>query len=999
VRPIPQVEPMTAAPELKPGPAGSPRRWWLLPPVAAACWIPLMLALDPSSRTRALTVGNAAMCALAVAGLRWHRPSNGRAWWLLAVGNICAVAAGVLEQAGGDVASVTGGPVAASLAGVLYLTGYSLIIVGYLRLLKQRSGHRDATRQLDALIFAAAAMLLMWTFLLRPLLANVPVDSPEWWLLVIIPSLDLLIAFLLFRLLLLPTGGNLTIHLIAGAMAAVVLADVARVILTGTGGDETLSLVGYLVGLALWASAMLHPHLRWAGARAVVDDDKPGSVRLLFLAAAAAVAPGVYAVHRLSGRDGEELDGIVLIAFLLYALFVARLRVTVRDLDRSKARIARTADREQILSRTGRALMAAHSRPAALQLCADGAAELTGVTGARILTGPPEGGDGWGVPLKETDPRGPSLWLPEATPPNREVRQALAFLAASTAVRLDAIDAADSVQASEARFRSVVQHANDGIVLTDGDGYFTYASPSCQQLLGVPPSDLVGNSAFLLFDDEQELARAQALLVELLDRPRDPIDAEFTIPHPDGRPRTLAATYTNLLDEPGVNSIVGNFRDVTDEQAMKATMRHRAETDELTGLANRRVLQERIAQLCQRHDAPFAVLLLDLDDFKSVNDTLGHDAGDRLLITMAHRLQDELRGPDLVCRLGGDEFAVVLSGLSHPEEATEVAARLVQAVCQPTTIGGNSVRPGASVGIALSSDVVPSAETLLGSADLALYAAKRAGKSIWCRYTPGMREEAVARVSMRRDLERALLADEIIPLYQPLVDMRDGRVVGAEALVRWRRPDGALQSPAGFLPLAEETGLITALDARVLRQACVDAAEWVAADPSFMVTVNVSGRELGSLGFSDGVLTTLTDTGLAPQNLILEVTETSFMAAVDQARANLKALRDQGVRLAIDDFGTGYSSLGRLSTLPVDVLKIDRSFVDGVDGGPESAAIAKAIVRLAATLRLQTIAEGIERETQATALTGMRCTIGQGFLYAHPMPRSQLTTLLAEQAT
>ncbi|HUG85714.1 MAG TPA: EAL domain-containing protein [Euzebya sp.] len=972
-------------------------RWWT-PPAVAAVWVPLALTQDPVGRQWMLLVGNAAMIVVAIAGMVRHRPAGARPWWLLVAGTVSALLGGILDHVGRGTPPASGPATPPVLASAAYAFAFVCLIAGYLGLLRVRSGRRDPTRELDALIFAAAYMLLLWTFLIRPLLGTVPVGSGEWWLIIVIPALNLLMALLLYRLLLLPNDGNVTLRLIAGSMGVVVLTDGVRVALVGMGGDDTLSLGGYHIALALWAGAMLHRHVRRACSPSVADDDRPGSTRLMMLAGSAAVAPALYAMHRFAGRDDHELDGLVFLSFLLFALFVARLRVTLVALDRSRRRIAQTADREQILSRTAAALMSATDHEEVHRLCAQAAADLTGQAGARILDEPPGDGDGWVLPLvQETAPRGTCLWLSASPQPDGDVHQALAFLATATTIRLEALDAAAGLGRSEARFRSVVQHAADGIIITDADGRIRYASPSSRRLLGRPVADLLGTISLLLIDGRDEQARARAFMELVLQRPQQALTDDFKIVHVDGRPRTCTVAITNLLDEPGVRGLVMNFRDITEQEVLKATLLHRAETDELTGLGNRRRLLEHLEGLCQRQGGPFAVLLLDLDDFKTINDTLGHDAGDRLLVTIARRLEQAMRGDEVVCRLGGDEFAVVLSTLHHPDEGSEVAARLLSRLNEPTTIGVRSLRPAASVGIVLSSDVAPSTQDLLSSADLALYAAKGAGKDTWHRYTPGMREDAIARVRLEGDLERALQGIAIVNHYQPLMDLHLDRIVGAEALVRWQKPDGSIEGPAGFLSLAEETHLILELGKKVLRQACVDAVSWVAVDPAFTINVNVSGRQLDRAGFSREVIAILADTGLAPSHLVLEITETSFMRALEDCRANLESLREHGVRLAIDDFGTGYSSLGRLRTMPVDLLKIDQSFVEGVDGGPENSALAKAICRLAATLKLPIIAEGIERETQTRALKAMGCRLGQGFLYGHPMPQWELTLMQASQ--
>jgi diguanylate cyclase (GGDEF)-like protein len=402
-----------------------------------------------------------------------------------------------------------------------------------------------------------------------------------------------------------------------------------------------------------------------------------------------------------------------------------------------------------------------------------------------------------------------------------------------------------------------------------------------------------------------------------------------------------------------------------------------------------------------------AVLLVDLDHFKRVNDSLGHAVGDELLVIVAQRLLAATRGSDTVARLGGDEFAILLAGVDHEADAIRVADRIVARLAEPFHLGTRTLHIGASVGIALAAPG-DAADDLLRNADLALYEAKGGGKGHHALYAPALHTSAVERLELEDELRRALERTEAggdgTPLllhYQPVIDLRTGRMRGAEALVRWRHPVRGMIPPAAFIPLAEATDLIVPLGRWVLREACRAAAAWTghATDdgPGPSVSVNVSGRQLARADFLDEVTAALRDTRLAPERLVLEVTESVLLADLDVALGRLSTLRALGVRLALDDFGTGYSSLAYLQRLPVEVLKIDRAFTADVTDDGKRGAFARTILTLAETLGLRAVAEGVETVAQHQALLALGCELGQGYLYARPLDGAALQHFLGAE--
>ncbi|HEY1357161.1 MAG TPA: EAL domain-containing protein [Thermoleophilaceae bacterium] len=422
---------------------------------------------------------------------------------------------------------------------------------------------------------------------------------------------------------------------------------------------------------------------------------------------------------------------------------------------------------------------------------------------------------------------------------------------------------------------------------------------------------------------------------------------------------------------------------------------HQAYHDPLTDLPNRELFVERLDLALRRSERtakPVGVLFLDLDGFKAVNDRLGHAAGDDLLREVAHRLRDTLRGIDAIARFGGDEFAILLEDLSEVAEADRVAARLVETLRAPYRLGTHEITLSASVGVATA---LGPREDLLRDADLAMYQAKGTGKNRYETFESSMHTAVLERLALEGDLEHAIERDELLLHYQPIVRLRTGKVIGVEALLRWQHPQRGLVPPAEFIPLAEETSLIVDIGRWVLLEACRQAARWQATWPSLAVCVNLSSVQLGEQGLVEDVAGALAETSADPRGLILEITETVLMHDVDATVAALRGLKELGVQLAVDDFGTGYSSLQYLRGFPIDILKIAKSFVDGVAGASDESALARAIIDLGDSFQLRVVAEGIERREQYDRLLALGCELGQGFLFARPMEVTALDVLLA----
>src|SRR6266705_3922135 len=476
--------------------------------------------------------------------------------------------------------------------------------------------------------------------------------------------------------------------------------------------------------------------------------------------------------------------------------------------------------------------------------------------------------------------------------------------------------------------------------------------------------------------------------------------------HADGSWRWLRVTGTNLLDDPSVGGIVCNAHDITESRQFQDRLGHQASHDELTQLANRSLFGERIRRgLATAGARRLVVVLVDLDDFKTVNDSLGHVVGDALLAGVAERLRRCARPGDTAARLGGDEFAVLLEG-ADARAGVDIAERILAAFAAPVVADGHELLVQASIGVA-GGQAGDGAGELLRNADIALYVAKERGKGGYACYAEGMAARIHEQARLGAELRQALdgvqrdggVARQLFPLYQPIVTLPAGRITGVEALARWLHPVRGVVPPAEFIPVAERTGLIVPLGRWMLREACRQAAAWRRTHgeraPATM-SVNVSARQLKERGFVGEVTDALRDARLEPHRLVIEVTESTVIES-ESILETLRALRDLGVRLALDDFGTGQSSLALLRTCPVDVIKVDKSFVDSVTGTPHQAAIAAAVIQIAQALAVDAVAEGVETQAQAERLHQLGYRLAQGFHFAEPLPAGHLTGLLFDR--
>ena len=593
------------------------------------------------------------------------------------------------------------------------------------------------------------------------------------------------------------------------------------------------------------------------------------------------------------------------------------------------------------------------------------------------------------------------FFFPEPLKPDESILELARHVGSQLARVAERRQAEEALRASEERVRRVIDTAGEAFIGMDDIGLVTEWNRQAQATFGWARDEVIGQPvADLIIPEDLRSAHQDGRRRFLETGESSILDRRFELRalHREGWefPIELSVWATRIGASYGFNAFV---RDISERKRLEAELIRQALHDPLTGLPNRTLLLDRLAHALVRGDrshAPLSVLFLDLDRFKTVNDSLGHTAGDRLLVAVGHRLAGSVRPSDTVARLGGDEFAVLLEE-AGADDAVGIAQRLGEALDSPFLVDGHEVFARASVGVATGEPGKHTADELLRNADLAMYIAKAQGRERYALFESGMHAAMVGRLELEADLRRALAAGEFFLLYQPVVRLADTSVVGMEALVRWRRAGREVVSPAAFIPVAEETGMIVEIGRWVLGEACRQAAMWQAEQGlhrALHLSVNLSARQLQDPDLLSDVKQILEVSGLDPVCLVIEITESLLMSEPDVAIEKLGSLKELGVRVAIDDFGTGYSSLSYLRRFPVDILKIDRSFVAAMGRGPEDAALSHAIVKLGDTLGLRVVAEGIETAEQLSELRALACAYGQGYLFAPPLPVDDMAAII-----
>jgi diguanylate cyclase (GGDEF)-like protein/PAS domain S-box-containing protein len=659
----------------------------------------------------------------------------------------------------------------------------------------------------------------------------------------------------------------------------------------------------------------------------------------------------------------------------------------------------------ELVGSTERVILSAPTGLDGLQVVVDDEEQSAFASVRFIGVPPPELGQRWtSIPVSERTGRRYRILISHDRSLPLDVVAILDAVAAQFVVALERVElAADRHQRrGAARFRSLIQNASDVIVVAQPGGSWTPETPSIEEVLGYARglAEALDVSKLLHPDDASQ---ALLLIEAMLSGSRTgPIRTEWRVRHADGRWLQMEVIANDLSRDPDVGGVVVTLRDVSDRKLLEEEIRHRAFHDGLTDLANRVLFNDRVEQALsrmQRQGMSVSVMFLDVDDFKLVNDSLGHAAGDELLVQIGTRLKGSLREGDTAARLGGDEFAVCAeSNAANPLDLTALATRVLDTFKAPFSLHGTELTVSVSMGVSTSSEHTRSTADMLREADLALYAVKNAGKGTFRFFEPELHEEVLTRLARRTALENAITHGEMRLHYQPIVRLTDRAVVGMEALVRWQHPVEGLVPPLDFIPLAEQSGLIVPLGEWVLQQACADLSRWRQSWPLAWgsaphVSVNLSPRQLQSGRLLEVVDNALAQHGVAPSSLTLEITESCFAEDSDEVRLCVQQLDARGIGLSLDDFGTGYSSLSYLRRFPLRSLKIDRSFVKAMDTN-EGLTLLDAIVAMARSLGLSVVAEGIEDEEQAAALRVLGCDEGQGFLFWRPMTADAVDDLL-----
>jgi diguanylate cyclase (GGDEF)-like protein/PAS domain S-box-containing protein len=986
-------------------------------------------------------LGCSGWVAIAV-GIRMHHPRARAAWWLFVAGQFLFFAGDVYTYSypkllGADVPFPSAGD-------ALYLAVYPVLIAGLLILVKRRNPQRDLAALIDSLILTVGIGLLSWVFLIAP---NIHLSGLTWLaksVSVAYPLGDVLLLAAAIRLAVDSSRRAPAFYLLVSSTVCLLATDSAYnyALLVGSYDHQLIYDAGWILYYLLWGAAALHPSMRTLEeGRADIRTRLTGT-RLVLLAAACLIAPGI----RFGNEFGNTDVLVVIVASAaLFLLVVSRMAGLVRQEERAVSRelalrgagadLVAAAGREQVhhaAITAVRALLGAAAQVRLVLLDHEGAevAASTAAEGEWPLSGSAAGwlrtsahgarqfalpalpenvrrelflADGVSLllfPLSAREETRGVLVVCSPEPVARELVDSLDALATQVSLALEGAMLAEDLhrQSSEARFRSLVAHSSDLITVLDAEGVVTYQSPSVERVLGLRADEIEG-SRFDRLVRESDRPRLEQIVSGGGDEAHEAHAIECALRHRDGTWLQFEVQHTNLLDDEHVHGIVLNSRDVSERKAFEDQLAHQAFHDPVTNLANRALFADRVQQALTRAlrgPVTVGVMFIDLDDFKTVNDSLGHAAGDYVLSEVARRLEATVRPTDTVARFGGDEFAILLDGVKDLAQAADVAERILRSLEQELDIDGKQVFPRASIGICMaeSHDAATDAEELLRNADVAMYMAKRDSKGSYRVFEPTMHERVLERLELRGELQRALELDQLEVHYQPVVRL-DHRVIhGVEALLRWTHPTRGSIPPLQFIPLAEETGLITPLGRWVLQKACRQGVMLHQRFPRqvpLTMSVNLSAKQLQSESIVSDVREALETTGFPPSALVLEITESVMMADAELAARRLQELKTLGVQLAMDDFGTGYSSLSYLSRFPVDILKMDRSFIAS---GEENAGLAAAIIALGETLRLDVVAEGIERVEQATSLRHLGCSLGQGFLFAKALTPEALVEFL-----
>jgi len=995
-------------------------------------------------------IGLSSVAAIAYGA--WRYRTNARfAWMMIGAGVLLFITGDTAYKAWHQLIGQQNIPFP-SFIDAIYIAMYPVLAVGLLLLTRARVPDGDRSSLLDALIITLGVGLLSWTFLIGPNVRG-PGDLLARLTAVAYPLGDILVLAMLAHLWsaggLRNTAGRLLAIGTVGALASDTVYGLANLHPGWNWQDGNPVDLGWILFYACWGAAALHPSMRALSAPVGPRTPRMTIARLGLLTAASLIAPLILLTESAM-RNQVDTPVVAVVAGAMFLLVLLRMAGLVQAYRRSTDReqVLRTAAADlvaasglegvhQATNTAVRALVGGHAGDVSTTLVDRSPSSQAWVVAdsddatpqrlVRLLSSDPtllatlnerkaadtvlENDDGMGhaadppteqvvmFPLAARDELQAIIAVTTTDPLPTELRVAIETLAVQAGMALDREALAEAFHArrSEVRFRTLVQNASDVILIVRPDTTIAYQTPSAQRILGYQPNMLEGQRfTSLLHPDDVE--QAIAVYTRVASQAGASVSAQWRVRHEQGAWLTIDVVATNLLSHPTVDGIVLTMRDVSERKRLEEELKHQAFHDALSGLANRALFRDRLDHAlarASRSRTSLAILFLDLDDFKLVNDGFGHSVGDELLIAVGQRIVESLRTGDTAARFGGDEFAVLLEELGDTEEAYEVADRIIAALRNPIFVDGHEVQIRASVGVAFSPAGAEQSSELLQAADVAMYAAKNNGKGRYEVYHPALHEATVERLERTVELQRALDREEFVVYYQPIVSLAGEQTVGVEALVRWQHPERGLLLPKEFIGLAEDTGLIIPLGRWVLEQACHQVSQWQAdhgLTDELHISVNISARHFQHNNLVVDVSNALEASGLDPKSLVLEITESVLVQDTDAVIARMLELKMLGVSFAIDDFGTGYSSLSYLKRFPIDILKVDRSFVEDVVE-QRDGALAKTIVQLGRTLNLRTVAEGIEHKPQLERLRALGCQFGQGYLFAKPLPPDDIANL------
>ena len=992
------------------------------------------------------------------AGILMHRPKRPLPWYVLAFAMLMPIIGSLTYVY--YIAVLGIGPQPVSVADVFFIATYPCVAAALLMFQSRRLA-RDRASTIDPIIVAVGVGMLAWVFVMQPYATDQSLPLLQRLVSITYPLMDVVLLAVVVRMLLVRGERPFAYYAIVTGLVSLLIFDAAYAVTvlfdtykTGNPIDALELLLFVFAGVAV-----LHPSMADLSDRTVLEPEtRLTRRRLALLAVASLMAPSLLTLQwaREETIDVPVLAGGSVVLFLLVLVRMAGImQAREQAIDREKllrrtaAELVAAPDREGIYGvalKATRDLLGGESRSwvgiatgsleeaTVVAATGDGAGEVAGAriyldkypdvvraglhegriveaerlditNGSKLeaLGFDPDAQAAFLVPLLvQAQLRGAILILTDSTLSD-DSQATLEALSREVMLALESATLAEEVhrRESEERFRALVQNSSDVVAIVGADGITSYVSPVVERILGHKPEHGIGRHAFqppMMHPHDAE--RVRQVFAGLIGSPGAEATIDFRLRHADGRWVQVEATSKNLLSDPNIGGIVVNYRDITERKTLEERLKHQAFHDPLTELPNRALFMNRLGHALirtERREKPAAVLFLDLDNFKLINDSLGHEAGDTLLVSVAERLRRCLRAEDTASRFGGDEFTILLEDIRDASDAVRVADQITRALSTPFILESREVFVTTSIGIALGTSGHERPTDLLRNADVALYRAKASGKATYEVFDAFMNIAALERLDLEADLRRAIERGEFAVHYQPQLELSTGRIAGWEALVRWMHPERDPILPAAFLSVAEETGLIVQIGSLVLEEACRQATEWQEQHPTetpLKMSVNISAKQLQRPDeLVEEVIRILEQTELAPGSLVLEITESMLMGDAEQNVDVLRRLKDLSIGIAVDDFGTGYSNLAYLKRFPVDMLKVDKSFVDGLGENPEATAIVEAVVSLARAMGMQTVAEGIETTGQADLLRALGCELGQGYYFSQPLPAHEASAL------